>query len=347
MSFVDRIKYFVCSLSILLCNRLSSAAMNNLLKTPEVSHSSLFRNSLCYATKKKSLPNAINTRMKDYAVIYKYVDIPDNSRLQGECCSLCGGDFKNSKFECHSTNIKYKCIKYEDNNVDCIFIPIPKDTSIKNNEDLINLYCKSDLKLCYNCMGKYLEPYLKKLSESFHQHCEEKGVNLTIPDAFKINVFQNNKRFSTLPKEFRFLYNEHCANDSPHNTKCFCGKLAIPNSSEPVIMCCDGHLCHVNCLLEKLSNGRNPELKNTPPAGFIIYENSEMCVCGKLVKSDELRFCCANGHLLHLNCLLEYFHCPYGNCEQKMKYICPYFNSIDTMTKKEGVNLLSVFNMAI
>ena len=345
MSFVDKIKYFVCSLSILLCNGLSSAAMNNLLKTPGVSHSSLFRNSLCYAKEKKSLPNA-NKEMKDYAVIYKYVDIPDDLRLQNECCSSCGGDFKNSKFECHSTNIKYKCIEYEDNNVDCIFIPIPRGTSIKNNNDLIDLYRKSDLKLCYNCMEKYLEPYLKKLSESFHQHCEEKGVNLTIPDAFKINVFQNNKRFSTLPKEFRFLYNEHCANDLPHNTKCFCGKLAIPNSSEPVIMCCDGHLCHVNCFLEKLGNSFNSELKSTPPTNFRIYQNPNICVCGKSVNSNEFMFL-ANDRLLHLNCLLEYFHCPYGICKQKMKYICPYFNSIDTMTKKEGVNLLSVFNMAI
>ena len=341
MSFIDRIKYFVCSLSIFLCNGLNSAAMdNNILMTPNGPYGSFFRDRPCYAPKKANFPNALDTGMKDYAVIYKYIDIPDNFRRQNECCSLCKGNFKNSQFDCHSTNIKYKCIEYRNSDVDCIFIPIPKDISIKDNNDLINLYCNNDsLKLCHNCMKIFLKPYLKNLSESFHKQCEKNRVNLTIPDAFKINVFQNNRRFSMLPKEFRFLSNERCANNIPHHTKCFCGKLAIPNSSEPVIMCCDGHLCHVNCLLEKSMNNINPKLKN-----ITLNKNPNVCICENFVNSNELKFC-ADGYCLHLNCLLECLHCPSKGCKRKIKYVYPYFNTIGMMTKKEGVNLKPMFDI--
>lgn len=239
MSFIDRIKYFMfCSLAF-MGTGLNISAMNN-PQTPMNPINFNYGYENPYKTPSFFVKNADEISVQtNYAVIYKYVDIPLNYRRPNEHCSICRGEFTtpDSGYDCHSTNIKCKCFLNKNKNVDCIFIPISQNVNIDSNNDLIDLYNDpNSLKLCYNCMREYLKPYLENLSKSFQRN---NLFNLALCDAFEINVFRNNRRVSTLPKEFRFC-NQH--------NKCFyCRKNVRPNSSKPIFMCVNGHLWHVEC----------------------------------------------------------------------------------------------------
>ena len=239
-----KIKSFAFCFLTIICSELNFNAMEcptyilnfNIMQTP---HKPVNINwsEFTFGNKKTNNIDLNECKKVNYTVIYKY-ELPFDIRQKAPiACSMCKGDFQNSNFHSHSTNIKLICTSNKDNNpqaVDCIFIPLDDNLEINDISELLTKY-KSFL--CSKCMKKYIEYYLTNAFNLFVKNHPKYDYKLLC------EWFINNNLF---PQEYR---------NSKVNV-CWCGNPVELNSFSSIVMCQDNHWCHKGCFHYRYNEGK-------------------------------------------------------------------------------------------